>query len=137
MSFILIVITHIFHNKILHHLSMTFVIFVLGIEYVLKCTKTATPYGMKLVWKLPGPSEMTFTIHLKDTKKARSGSFYFISVCLIVNYMCNYMYNDLSGGFNRIRRIGPQPCSFIILLSMTLSYFRLRYLTFDEPPLHS
>ncbi|XP_078327748.1 uncharacterized protein LOC111112966 isoform X4 [Crassostrea virginica] len=43
----------------------------LGIDNLLTCTKTATPYGMKLGWKLPGPSEMTFTIHLKDPKKVK------------------------------------------------------------------
>ncbi|XP_048748701.2 uncharacterized protein LOC125660927 isoform X3 [Ostrea edulis] len=43
----------------------------LHIDNLLTCTKTATPYGQKLGWKLPGPSEMTFTIHLKDSKKVK------------------------------------------------------------------
>ncbi|XP_061191089.1 uncharacterized protein LOC133199272 [Saccostrea echinata] len=43
----------------------------LNIDNLLTCTKTATPYGLKLGWKLPGPSEMTFTIHMKDPKKVK------------------------------------------------------------------
>ena len=32
-----------------------------------ECTKTKTPYGMQLKWKLPGG--MNFMIHLKDNAK--------------------------------------------------------------------
>lgn len=39
------------------------------IDDILTCTKTATPYGLRLGWKLPGPCGMTFTIHMKDPKK--------------------------------------------------------------------
>nr|XP_022306572.1 uncharacterized protein LOC111112966 isoform X3 [Crassostrea virginica] len=70
----------------------------LGIEYVLKCTKTATPYGMKLVWKLPGPSEMTFTIHLKDTKKVKKKKRW--SQIMYMSYVLDFLskqYVDKDG----------------------------------------
>ena len=88
---------------------LIFVVFAIGIDNLLTCTKTATPYGMKLGWKLPGPSEMTFTIHLKDPKKARSGSIYLISDAKLWRELCG------------IGQIGSY--SFTIALSMTLLHY--------------
>ena len=74
------------HNGIIHVVNVisqmhywvevhTYFIFELGINHLDDCTKTLTPYGIKLSWKLSIPKEtskregMTFTIHMKDTKK--------------------------------------------------------------------
>ncbi|XP_062605964.1 chitin synthase chs-2-like [Saccostrea cucullata] len=43
----------------------------LNIDDLKTCTKTSTPYGLKFGWKLPGPSKMTFIIHMKDPKKVK------------------------------------------------------------------
>nr|XP_034320179.1 uncharacterized protein LOC105341274 isoform X1 [Crassostrea gigas]XP_034320180.1 uncharacterized protein LOC105341274 isoform X1 [Crassostrea gigas] len=43
----------------------------LHINDVLEVTKTWTPYGLKLSWRLPGPNKMIFCIHLKDSTKVK------------------------------------------------------------------
>lgn len=52
-------------------MHVAFLYYILDINDVLEGTKTWTPYGLKLSWRLPGPNKMIFCIHLKDSTKVQ------------------------------------------------------------------
>ena len=64
---------------------MAFLTFHITGVHMAECTKTQTPYGMRLAWELPthhedGSRGMVFVIHLKDNQKVGIVNQYSVSI---------------------------------------------------------
>ncbi|KAL4216723.1 hypothetical protein ACF0H5_024446 [Mactra antiquata] len=63
-----------------------------------ECTKTTTPYGMTLAWKLkagPGKTGMTFKIHLKDNFKVKNKKRW--SQVMYMSYVLDFLLHHMDG----------------------------------------